>query len=266
MAPRRASGPTAGTSGATPTSEAPINEVARAGFTAAAEAYERGRPSYPDEAVRLLVDELGIGPGRDVLDLAAGTGKLTRILATTGASVVAVEPVEAMRSLLTGVAVLDGTAEAIPLSDASVDVVTVAQAFHWFDPPAALAEIDRVLRPGGALGLIWNERDESVPWVTELGRIFDWQVQRPYDKNVDWAGVLDASGRFGPAFHRQLGWEQELDEDGLVDRVLSTSYVATWDADRQDDIARQVRSLVAGFPAVIRLPYVTDVFWCSKTS
>jgi SAM-dependent methyltransferase len=240
--------------------------VARAGFTAAAEAYERGRPSYPDEAVGLLVDELGIGPGRDVLDLAAGTGKLTRLLVPTGARVVAVEPVEAMRSLLTGVAVLVGTAEAIPLPDASVDVVTVAQAFHWFEPAAALAEIDRVLRPGGRLGLIWNERDESVPWVDELGRIFDWQVERPYDKDVDWVGVLDASDRFDPASHRRLGWEQELDEDGLVDRVLSTSYVATWDAERQADIARQVRTLVAGLPAIIRLPYVTDVFWCSKPS
>jgi hypothetical protein len=105
-----------------------------------------------------------------------------------------------------------------------------------------------------------------VPWVDELGRIFNWQVERPYDKDRDWVGVLAASDRFGPATHRRLGWEQELDEDALVDRVLSTSYVATWDADRQADIARQVRLLVAGFPATIRLPYVTDVFWCSKPS
>ena len=101
--------------------------------------------------MRLLVDALAIGPGRDVLDLAAGTGKLTRLLVPTGAHVVAVEPVPAMRALLTDVDALDGTAEAIPLPDASVDAVTVGQAFHWFDPPTALAEIDRVLRPGGRL-------------------------------------------------------------------------------------------------------------------
>jgi SAM-dependent methyltransferase len=201
-----------------------------------------------------------------VLDLAAGTGKLTRLLVPTGAHVVAVEPVEAMRALLAGVEVLDGTAEAIPLPDASVDAVTVGQAFHWFDAPAALAEIDRVLRPGGGLGLIWNERDESIPWVDEYGRIFRWQVERPYAHGVDWAAVVDASGRFSPAQHRRFGWEQVLDEDGLVDRALSTSYVATWSAERQAEVAREIRLLVAGFPALIRLPYVTDLYWCTKPS
>jgi SAM-dependent methyltransferase len=171
-----------------------------------------------------------------------------------------------MRALLAGVEVLDGTAEAIPLPDASVDAVTVGQAFHWFDAPAALAEIDRVLRPGGGLGLIWNERDESIPWVDEYGRIFRWQVERPYAHGVDWAAVVDASGRFSPAQHRRFGWEQVLDEDGLVDRALSTSYVATWSAERQAEVAREIRLLVAGFPALIRLPYVTDLYWCTKPS
>lgn len=201
-----------------------------------------------------------------MLDLAAGTGKLTRLLVPTGAHVVAVEPLPAMRALLTGVEALEGTAEAIPLPDASVDAVTVAQAFHWFDASAALAEIDRVLRPGGSLGLVWNERDESVPWVDELGRIFNWQVERPYAKGTDWVAVLDRSGRFSKAEHRQVHWEQSLDEDALVDRVLSTSYVATWSTERQAEIGREVRLLVAGFPAIIRLPHVTDVYWCSTRS
>ncbi|MDQ1430085.1 MAG: hypothetical protein QOF40_687 [Actinomycetota bacterium] len=243
-----------------------INEVARAGFGAAAEAYERGRPSYPEAGVQLLVDALAIGPGRDVLDLAAGTGKLTRLLVPTGARVVAVEPVASMRALLTCAEVLDGTAEAIPLGDASVDAVVVGQAFHWFDPEPALAEIARVLRPEGALGLIWNERDERVPWVDALGRIINWQVERPYRRDRDWAAVLDSSGRFSPAQHRQLAHEQEVDADVLVDRILSTSYVATWSSDRQAAAAAEVRALVAEFPPVFRLPYVTDVFWCSAPS
>jgi SAM-dependent methyltransferase len=124
-------------------------------FGPAAGDYEAARPSYPPEAVALLERELGVGPGARVCDLAAGTGKLTRLLASTGADVVAVEPVPGMRDQLLattpGVEVLDGTAEAIPLPDGSVDVVTVAQAFHWFRFDEALAEIARVLRPGGTL-------------------------------------------------------------------------------------------------------------------
>ena len=214
--------------------------------------------------VQLLVDELGIAPGRRVLDLAAGTGKLTRLLVATGADVVAVEPDPAMRVALPDA--LEGSAEAIPLPDASVDAVTVGQAFHWFDAPAALAEIARVLRPGSGLGLVWNERDESVPWVAELGRIFDWPTLRPYPADPDWVAVLDGSGRFTPARHRRFASEQVVDEDVLVDRVLSTSYVGTWSAERRAEVARRVRELVAGFPAAIRLPYVTDVYWCRTPS
>ena len=171
-----------------------------------------------------------------------------------------------MRALLTDVEALEGTAESIPLGDDSVDAVVVAQAFHWFDPDPALAEIARVLRPGGSLGLIWNERDERVPWVDALGRIFNWQVERPYQRDRDWAGVVDACGRFSPVQHRRLEHEQLLDADTLVDRVLSTSYVATWPATRQAEIATEVRALVRDFPAVFPLPYVTDVFWCSTPS
>lgn len=249
-----------------PTAEQPIPELARAGFTAGAGAYERGRPSYPAEAVRLLVDGLGIGPGRDVLDLAAGTGKLTRLLVVAGARVVAVEPVATMRAHIEDVPVHDGTAEALPFPDGSFDAVTVGQAFHWFDPVRAGAEIARVLRPGGGLGLVWNERDGSVPWVEDLDRLFDWPRDRPYPKGVDWAAVIGATGHFGTVEHRRLTWAQELDADTLVDRVLSTSYVATWPADRQADTAERVRALVAGFGPRFRLPHVTDVYWCTTPS
>ena len=134
-----------------------VNPVAAAGFGRAADVYERSRPSYPADAVARLVSELDIRAGRRVLDLAAGTGKLTRLLAEHGAELVAVEPSAAMReafvSVLPGVPVHEGTAEKIPLADTSVDAVVVAQAFHWFDAPRALVEIARVLRPVGGLAL-----------------------------------------------------------------------------------------------------------------
>jgi SAM-dependent methyltransferase len=246
-----------------------VNEVAAAGFGAAAEAYERGRPSYPDGVLELFAAELGVGPGCQVVDLAAGTGKLTRLLPATGATVVAVEPLDAMRAqlhaLLPEVEALPGTAEAMPLADGAADVVTVAQAFHWFDAPAALDEIARVLRPGGGLGLVWNERDGSVGWVAELSALFDWEDRRPYRKGTDWASVVAASGRFTPLQHRSLAYVQEVDAETLVSRVLSTSYVAARPPEENVGLADAIRARVADFPERFELPYVTDVFWCRRS-
>ena len=133
-----------------------IHEAAARGFAQAVDAYERGRPGYPPEAVERLCEAVGIGPGRAVLDLAAGTGKLTRLLVPTGAELVAVEPVEQMRAALARalpeVTALAGTAEDVPLPAASVDAVVAGSAFHWFRGEEALAEIHRVLRPDGRLG------------------------------------------------------------------------------------------------------------------
>jgi SAM-dependent methyltransferase len=132
-------------------------------FARSAAQYERARPGYAPKAVAFLVERLDLGPGRVVVDLAAGTGKLARQLMPSGARVVAVEPLAEMRSFIpAGIEVLDGTAEAIPLRDASADAVTVAQAFHWFDVEVALREIERVLRPGGLLALVSNRRDLSA--------------------------------------------------------------------------------------------------------
>ncbi|MBE9126100.1 MULTISPECIES: class I SAM-dependent methyltransferase [unclassified Coleofasciculus] len=149
-----------------------IHNAAAQGFQIAATAYERGRPEYPQEAVHFLLETLDISPEKTVLDLGAGTGKFTRLLTCAGAKLIAVEPVEGMRrqfsSLLPGIEIMFGTAESIPLASASVDVVLVAQAFHWFQGKSSLQEIHRVLKPGGWLGLIWNVRDESVEWVISL--------------------------------------------------------------------------------------------------
>jgi SAM-dependent methyltransferase len=248
-----------------------INEQAESGFGRGAATYERGRPSYPQDAIDVLVHELGIGPDRDVLDLAAGTGKLTRLLVPTGARLVAVEPVAAMadqlRAAVPGVEVHDGTAEALPLADDSVDAVLVGQAFHWFDAPVALAECARVLRAGGGLGLIWNERDSSVPWVGELSRLIRWDERErwsvPYTLEQDWVARIDGlDSAFGPVSRYDTTYVQQLDTESLVDRVLSTSYIASQPEDVQADLAGEVRRIVAGKPEPFELPYVTSAFWC----
>lgn len=150
----------------------PVHPRAEVGFGRAADAYERARPDYPAEAVDWLCDRLALRPGRTVVDLAAGTGKLTRLLVASGARVIAVEPVAGMRNALAravpAVEILDGTAEAMPLPDGSADAITVAQAFHWFSTADALSEIHRVLAPGGALALVWNRRDLDDPLAVAL--------------------------------------------------------------------------------------------------
>jgi SAM-dependent methyltransferase len=245
-----------------------VNPVAAAGFGRAADIYERARPSYPADAVARLAAELDIGAGRTVLDLAAGTGKLTRLLAERGARLVAVEPSEAMRTefsaVLPDVPVHEGTAEHIPLPDALVDAVVVAQAFHWFDAPRALEEIARILRPQGGLALVWNERDESVEWVAELSRVILWDVRRPYVVETDWRSVLDASGRFTAARHERFRFEQDLDREGLCERVASTSYIASMDPAKREVLLEKVRDHVADFPERFVLPYVTDLYWCHR--
>ena len=243
-----------------------MSDVAASGFGAGADDYERGRPGYADDVVAWLVRRLGIAPGASVLDLAAGTGKLTRLLQRPGVDLVAVEPVEAMRAKLAdtcpGVPALDGTAEAIPLPDASVDAVTVAQAFHWFDPEPALAEIARVLRPGGWLGIAFNERDAREPWVAELSKLIRWDERErwrvPYTVETDWVATIDQHGpQFGPAERYDSGFAQPMDADTLVARVLSTSYLAVLsDADRAE-LATKVRALAEPLGDRFDLPYVS---------
>lgn len=190
--------------------------------------YEDTRPSYPQAALDLL----DIGPGRRVLDLAAGTGKLTRLLASSGAEVTAVEPLDAMRAKLEqavpSAKVHAGTAEQIPLPDASFDVVTVAQAFHWFDPDRALPEIARVLVDGGGLVVMWNEWDPDDPIGAEVIRVL-----APYDppdlrrRHETALAVLSRSELFRGATQRTLHYTETFDGDRLAGRVASISFIAS---------------------------------------
>ncbi len=160
-----------------------VHSVAAAGFKDPAD-YEAARPSYPPEAVAWFVEHLRLEPGRLAADLAAGTGKLTRLIASTGVGLLAVEPVAGMRqtfrSLLPQIPIVAGTAEAMPFAASTFDAITVAQAWHWFDHDRATAEMARVLRPGGRLGLVWNARERTEPWVDEVWSIMDRVEKRAH--------------------------------------------------------------------------------------
>jgi len=227
------------------------------------ERYQRARPDYPSDAVSFLVDSLGIDDDTHVLDLGAGTGIFTGQLIPFCARVTAVDPTPGMREILArrlpSVRVLEGSDVEIPLEDATVDCVVVAQAFHWFDAPVALEEIHRVLVDGGRLGVLWNERDESVAWVADLGDAMRWPIHQPYKVGQDFTPVL-ASGPFVNIERRKFNHQQILDHEGLLQRVLTTSYIAVMDEDDQRVVMRDVQKVVDQLPESIELPYVTDVY------
>jgi ubiquinone/menaquinone biosynthesis C-methylase UbiE len=245
-----------------------IDDVAARGFEAGAAAYEAARPGYPDDAMAVLGAEIGVAPGARVLDLAAGTGKLTRRLVELGADVTAVEPVAAMRAQLAtvvpGIEVVEGTAEEIPAPDGSVDIVTVAQAFHWFDAPVALREIARVLRPGGRLAILWNERDEHTAWVAEMSRLIRWH-ERTVSRyqHVAWAAIVASSGCFGPLHERTVTWDQPMTRELLAERVRSISYIAAMPASERERLAAEVVELVRRVAEPFPLPYTCRVQWAT---
>jgi SAM-dependent methyltransferase len=241
-----------------------MHEAAATGFARAPELYERARPGYPPVAVAWLARRLGLGPGRRVLDLAAGTGKLSRPLAATGADVVAVEPLAGMRARIgAGIEALEGTAEAIPLPDAAVDAVTVAQAFHWFDGPAALAEIHRVLRPRGALALIWNRRPLEDPLQAAIERIIaPHRGTVPAHRGGTWREAFAGTTLFGPLEEHTFANEQPADAEALAGRVGSISFIAALPGDRRAAVLAEVRALAGDPPGVLR--YVCEVFACDR--
>jgi SAM-dependent methyltransferase len=226
------------------------------GFDTSGERYDRGRPDYPDEAIRLLVTEL-VAPSR-VVDVGAGTGKLTRPLLARGVYVIAVEPAAAMRELLTASEVHDATAAALPVDDGSVDAVVAGQAFHWFATLDALAEFARVLKPTGRLGLIWNRRDLHQPLQRELGALMaPYRQSAPEHASDAWRAVFDDHAPFALAAEHRIASVQRLDADGLADRVLSVSFMAALPADERERVETRVRALA---PEPVELRYVTELF------
>jgi SAM-dependent methyltransferase len=227
-------------------------------FAEVADAYERARPEYPLEAIRWLA---GDEPA-DVVDLGAGTGKLTRGLVALGHRVVAVEPLEEMLALLR-VAVpaaraVGGSAEQLPLGAASADVVACAQAFHWFDKQPALREIARVLRPGGRVALVWNTRDTRDDWTAALSETIGRETVEPRDAE----GPIAESGLYGPVESAAFPYSQRLDREALLDLVRSRSYCAVMAPEERERVLGRVAALYeaqAG-PGGVVLPYVTQCF------
>ena len=242
-----------------------MSERSRSFETVAAE-YERHRPEYPEEALRWAADELGLEPGASrILDLGAGTGKLTRGLVALGFDVVAVEPgapmLAQLREAVPEAETHEGSAESIPLSGESVDAAFAGQAFHWFDRDQALPELHRVIGAGGGLALLWNWWDERDPLQQELGELIGYTGHQPY-RNDELPGE--------PWF-REVGrtvvetvWQSS--PGSLVGYLSTTSMFVTMAADERDARLAEVRAIAARHGDRFPLPRLTYVFAFGRLS
>jgi SAM-dependent methyltransferase len=229
-------------------------------FGSVADVYERGRPEYVPAVVGALAAELEIGPGDRVLDLAAGTGKLTRALLAFGLDVVAVEPQGSLREKLIerigAERVREGMAEAIPLPDSSAAAVTVADAFHWFDRGRALEEIRRVLRPGGGLAIVTTVPDWSgASWAAELGSLV--QASRPEHLHFDgppWQDAVRAAVGWSEPREVRVTTDQPTSPERIVDHMASMSWIAAMPAGERRVRVEKFRKLVLSGETPDQLP------------
>jgi len=232
-------------------------------FEDIAELYERTRPSYPPAVVDWLAEQLGIDATATVLDLGAGTGKLTRALIQRGAHVIAVEPGPEMLAQLQRVvpeaeAIL-GSAEEIPLPTDAVDVVVCGQSFHWFRIDEALPEIRRVLRTGGGLGLIWNLRHPDDPLQNEITELLGPLAPSGHAHEQSYAAAFVHEALNDVTSH-VVSFEEELDADAVVERIASISFVAAASEARRRDLELELRALVAARGGRAAFRYVTEAY------
>lgn len=242
-----------------------VDQTHALSFGVAATAYDRYRPSYPEPAIAWAIDRPA--PAR-VVDLGAGTGILTRVVLALGHQAVPVEPDPGMRDQLAvatpGVVALAGTAEQVPLPDGSVDAIVAGQAYHWFDHPVAHAEGARLLRPGGTYAAVFNERDESVPWVAALTAL---TVELLGGRGVreDGARMDDHDDRFEPVERVEFRHHVTHTPETLVGVITTRSHYITATEQRQREVDAAIRELAANHPDLagretFALPYRTLVF------
>jgi ubiquinone/menaquinone biosynthesis C-methylase UbiE len=247
-----------------------LDRTSARAFAGVAEEYERRRPSYPPELVAWVVERLGLEPGRAVVDIGAGTGKFTRLLVPSGARVIAVEPLAEMRAQLSatasGVEVLAGSAEQLPLEDASADAATAAAAFHWFELDRALPELHRVLRPGGRFAIVHNFRDAGQPLQAAVEEVIGHLL--PDESEFEgWESAVEESGLFSPIASVQQTHEQYFDAAGLAERVSTISYVARLPDEERAVVLAAVRALGEAQPETpFPFRYESEAFVCERRS
>lgn len=253
-----------------------IHHSASEGYTKNSQFFSRGRPDYPPAVNDWLKGPINLEDGKTVVELGAGTGKFTKNLVKTGARVIAIEPLARMRERfvesLLGIDLRAGTAEAIPVKDSMAHAVVCAQSFHWFATPAVLEEIHRVLRPNGVFGMIWNVRDERVPWVAKISEIIAPYIgDTPRFHTGVWRQLFPAKG-FGPLQERSVSHAHAGPADlVIVDRILSISFIAALSTDEQGKVAEAVRQVIHDEPdlrgqEMVAFPYLTVMAWCVRDS
>jgi SAM-dependent methyltransferase len=240
-----------------------MHRAARSGFARQADAYLRGRPSYGPDAVAWLLDRLaGRGP---VIDVGAGTGALSRLLAERGCPVVAVEPVRAMVERCPGtLARLRAVAGRLPFADGSAGGLSAATAFHWFASAEVLDEFWRCLAAGAPAVLVWNERDDRVGWVARHSALVNrYAGDTPRFWTMEWHSVIDGHPGFEEDDYAEFENPTPMTRAGLVDRILSTSFIADLPPEQLAEARAEAEELADSLPESFEYPYLTRA-WCFR--